>query len=256
LEQLYGVTNLVPLDYYWHSPLPQQKTGYFQLSGTSMSCAVVSGTVALMLEDQPNLNPDTVKARLMASADEEVFNLDSTPTDIFTRGAGYLNVPAALEQTGVIASPNWAYSSVVVRLDGLVGAFMLCEPPGGPGPPQNPPPPPPPGGWDPPPPAVPPPTSILWGESMDWSYMGVYGGNTTWDNGNYIQEPIEPQPTSILWGERSLWEDTASWQDDDVWGASVVLIDTFGRAITGEKQRSRSGRWDHDTDPRGRYQDN
>ncbi|MDH3786399.1 MAG: S8 family peptidase, partial [Acidobacteriota bacterium] len=41
---------------------------YIELSGTSMSAAMVSGTVAKMLEEEPSLNPDTVKAMLMISA--------------------------------------------------------------------------------------------------------------------------------------------------------------------------------------------
>ena len=41
---------------------------YFRMSGTSMSAAVVSGVVALVLQNNPNLNPDQVKYRLMATA--------------------------------------------------------------------------------------------------------------------------------------------------------------------------------------------
>src|SRR4030095_1612047 len=41
---------------------------YFELSGTSMSAPIVTGTIAQMLEKEPSLTPATIKARLMASA--------------------------------------------------------------------------------------------------------------------------------------------------------------------------------------------
>jgi serine protease AprX len=41
---------------------------YFRLSGTSMATAVVSGTVALVLEDDPAMTPNEVKGALVATA--------------------------------------------------------------------------------------------------------------------------------------------------------------------------------------------
>ena len=69
-------------------------TDYIRLSGTSMATPVVSGAVALMLQANPALTPDTVKARLMFSADKWA---DATGNgDPCTYGAGFLNIPAAL----------------------------------------------------------------------------------------------------------------------------------------------------------------
>src|SRR5262249_61755339 len=70
---------------------------YTEMSGTSMSTPIVSGTVALMLEQDPTLNPATVKARLMLSARKPIVG---SP---FVFGAGLLDILGALPATGPAA---------------------------------------------------------------------------------------------------------------------------------------------------------
>ena len=74
---------------------------YFCLSGTSMAAPVVAGAAALLLQAYPRLTPDTVKARLMASADKwaapDVSGNPNGQADPCTYGAGYLNIPAAIQ---------------------------------------------------------------------------------------------------------------------------------------------------------------
>jgi len=94
---------------------------YFVLSGTSMAAPMVSGAAALMIQKNPALTPDQVKARLMVSATKFApgFSTATDPVtgityideyDIFTVGAGYLNIPAALTNsellTGTALSPT------------------------------------------------------------------------------------------------------------------------------------------------------
>jgi len=63
---------------------------YMSLSGSSMSTGVVSGAVALMLQANPGLTPNLVKAVLMYSA-----QIMDGP-DLFEQGAGMLNVEGAV----------------------------------------------------------------------------------------------------------------------------------------------------------------
>ncbi len=46
----------------------KSKQTYYQLSGTSMAAAQISGIVALMLQKSPALTNDQVKYRLLATA--------------------------------------------------------------------------------------------------------------------------------------------------------------------------------------------
>jgi serine protease AprX len=64
---------------------------YFRMSGTSMAAPMVSGGVALLLQDEPNLTPDQVKHRLKATANKA---WDGYAAD--TAGAGYLDIYAAV----------------------------------------------------------------------------------------------------------------------------------------------------------------
>ncbi len=89
---------------------------YIRLSGTSMATAVVSGGVALLLEQDPRLTPDQVKARLMKTAwknfpgmsfvtDAQTGITYRSVYDIFTVGAGYLDIAAALADGSVVDRP-------------------------------------------------------------------------------------------------------------------------------------------------------
>jgi subtilisin family serine protease len=63
---------------------------YLSLSGTSMAAPVVSGTIALMLQANPSLTPNAVKAILQYTA-QEYPNVDA-----LTQGAGFVNAIGAV----------------------------------------------------------------------------------------------------------------------------------------------------------------
>jgi serine protease AprX len=64
---------------------------YLSLSGTSMAAPIVSGTVALMVQANPSLTPNLVKAMLQYTAQEY------SGYDALTQGAGFLNSRGAVQ---------------------------------------------------------------------------------------------------------------------------------------------------------------
>jgi serine protease AprX len=74
---------------------------YLRLTGTSMSAPVVAATVALMLEANPSLTPNAVKAILQYTAESRRgFNH-------LTQGAGFLNARGAVQLARAFASATW-----------------------------------------------------------------------------------------------------------------------------------------------------
>ena len=65
---------------------------YTQISGTSMACPFVAGTVALMLDADPTLTPDQVKQIITQTASRMPGRED------WEVGAGYLNAYAAIDK--------------------------------------------------------------------------------------------------------------------------------------------------------------
>jgi serine protease AprX len=105
--------NVVATSYYNSKGSAAVKSPYYlTLSGTSMAAAVTSGAVADLLQVQPGLTPDQVKARLMQTAYKSLpyvtVAYDATTGqsftdyyDIFSRGAGYLDLSAAIQSNSL-----------------------------------------------------------------------------------------------------------------------------------------------------------
>jgi serine protease AprX len=72
---------------------------YFRLSGTSMSTAVVSGVAALLLEAQPSLSPDQVKAILKGTTQPFGQSSGVSPNPAVI-GAGLVDAYAAVRGSG------------------------------------------------------------------------------------------------------------------------------------------------------------
>lgn len=180
---------------------------YFRLSGTSMATPLVSGAVALMLQQNPSLTPDQVKARLMKTAwkgfnqytqsRDEYGNNYANQYDIFTYGAGYLDIDAALNNTdvatGVAVSPTAVYDPITGTVS-IVNTSVVW------------------GG-----------TSVVWGAtSVVWGNSVVWGANTITSN-------------SVVWGSTSVvWGATSVSGFSVVWGATSTTVSPMAAFSDGD----------------------
>jgi serine protease AprX len=172
-------------------------SNYFRLSGTSMAAPVVSGAAALLIQQHPSLTPDQVKARLMKTAtktlnlysvgiDAHNFQQYNSQSDIFTVGAGYLNIAAALMNNDLVTQP--ALSPAIVR-DPATHKVAIA---------RN--------------------FSIMWGDSMLWGDAALFG------NIVFSRLAVNATDDSVLWGDSTaLWGlvDSVLW-GDSVNGTSAL----------------------------------
>jgi serine protease AprX len=181
---------------------------HFELSGTSMAAPMVSGAAALMLQQEPALNPGTVKARLMLSARKAEVG------DPFATGAGALDILAALHATGqVVDAP-----SPLTFADSATG-LMSFENTGA--------------LWSNPSFSL----TALWSSAVVWSadmpldaaMLTSSGALLPDTNANALLWPASTVaaeatlwPVSTLWSEAVLWPDGPSV--DDLLGSLATLV--------------------------------
>ena len=148
---------------------------------------MVSGAAALLLQQHPQLTPDQVKARLMKTASKN-FPMTSITTDpatgitytsqydIFTVGAGYLDVWAALNNSdllpGTAPSPAATYNPLTKTVS-LAAAW-----------------------WG---------DSVLWGDSMVWGDSVFLNGSSILWGESMLWGDSTNRAFSVLWGESILW---------------------------------------------------
>jgi serine protease AprX len=193
---------------------------YFTLSGTSMATPVVSGTVALLIEQNGNLTPDQIKARLMltsygnfpTSTVATVPVLNETFTeyyDLFSVGSGLLNVQAAIYNNNLAPSNVGAALSPSVTFSPSNGTVTLVD--------GN---------------SSVPAWQVVWGSSSVWAFSAIWG-NVNGDAVNWdIPLPWNDDALtafSLVWGSST---GTGPQATSLVWGAAE-LLDESG-AVTAE----------------------
>ncbi len=153
-----------------------------------MAAPVVSGAVILMVQKTPTLTPDMVQARLMKTAVKN-FPVSSIATDpvtgetftsnydLFTVGAGYLDVWAALNNNDSVSASGAALSPTAV-FNPSKGKGSLAFG-----------------------------SSVVWGTSITWGTSVVWGTNVVWGTGNHGDACIE----FAMGVERSLGRRAGLW---------------------------------------------
>ena len=194
LATQYAANDDVPMSYYAPSGASGMSSTYLQLSGTSMASPVVAGAAALLLQANPKLSPDSVKARLMVSADKWAAPAaNGTPTgqaDPCTYGAGYLDIPAALNSTVVATQP--ALSPTLTQ-DAQGNVYLNAS-------------------------SITSASHIIWGTGITdlhiiWGTSALSGTSTL-------------TASHIIWG-------TSVWADHIIWGTSTDAVDLC-TAVYGE----------------------
>jgi serine protease AprX len=194
--------NTKPLMRLWGT-VPTATEPYLSLSGTSMASPVVSGTIALMLQANPALTPNQVKAVLQFTAEHR------DGYGALAQGAGFLNARGAVELAQSLAAGGTLdpaaphadptpWSGRVIWGNQIVGGDALAA-----------------DAWR---------TDVIWGAGgvMAASSDGAgAGGNSVWD-----AECGGADCRTIVWstgddGQNIVWG-TADAAEDVLWSAPAL----------------------------------
>ncbi|MBY0507345.1 MAG: S8 family peptidase [Bryobacteraceae bacterium] len=164
---------------------------YFTLSGTSMATPMVSAAAAMLLQRDSTLTPDQVKSRLMRTAsktfrtntsfmDMATCQTFTAQYDLFTVGAGYLDVNAAMannhKSTRMAISPYVVYDAatrrVILKYDTIAGTNVV---------------------WG---------ENVVWGTNIVWGENVVWGENIVWGE-NVVWGESTTTGFNVVWGESS-----------------------------------------------------
>jgi serine protease AprX len=197
--------NLVTKSYFEeasHGPVNGTSTNFFILSGTSMAAAVVSGAVADIVHANPALTPDQVKILLMQTA-SKTFPTSSSVTDttsgliytdyydIFTVGAGYLDLGAAMSGIHTVPAAGTAMSPIAIYDPNTTNV------------------------------------SLSYDISSVFTFAGLRGTQAIW-GAPAIWAPSQVSANKCLWGasgdtaSKCLWGAAADTASKCLWGASAV----------------------------------
>lgn len=211
--QALNPTFYTPMSFYQLGSSHNSSSDYMPLSGTSMATGVTSGAVALLLSANSALTPDQVKALLMEDANKSVLPQTSTVTDggltytahndVFTVGAGYLDIGAAVTDAKTKQIPAGTAMSPIASYDPNSGQVGLVTD-----------------------------STALWGRTALWGASNVYGASAFVDGSTALWGASSVQASTALWGASDPQAFTALWGATALWGSATPSAATalWGRS--------------------------
>ena len=199
--------NLMPSNVVNRSYYKSGATGasqfYFKMSGTSMAAPMGSGAAAVLIGNNSALTPNQVKARLMKTATkafpvasaivDPVTNLTyQIQYDVFTVGAGYIDVNAALNNTSVMSTSSTTPLSPKVKIN-TIGQVTLDS------------------------------QSLVWGDSLVWGESLVWGTQVFISGSSLVWGDSLVWGNSFLSGYSLVWGDSICQGNSLVWGDNIVF---------------------------------
>jgi serine protease AprX len=178
---------------------------YLSLTGTSMAAPVVTGTVALMLQANPNLTPNLVKAIIEYTAQDMHY-------DALTQGAGFINAKGAVDLARYLKHPatgsrypsNLLWSKTILWGNRKV-THGVIKPAGS--------------AWG---------QNVVWGSSTDGEGDNIVWGTqcATGECDNIVWGTADMDSDNIVWGtvdgegDNIVWGTDSGESDNIVWGTA------------------------------------
>jgi serine protease AprX len=179
---------------------------YLSLTGTSMASPIVAGTVALMIQANPKLTPNLVKAIIEYTSQNYRY-------DALTQGAGFLNTKGAVDlakflytaKAGQAYPTNRSWSKTIIWGNRKLKGGVI-KPAGT--------------AWAP---------STVWGASRTAQGANIVWGTVAGELDNIVWGTAAMDADNIVWGtfaregDNIVWGTITSELDNIVWGTACGL---------------------------------